>query len=104
MKIEGLTMQELTQYVARTNLMRNLFGDLDYDLNNVVHRRNLANDLERDLSPENVSCDGEVRGIALQQKVNHLRLVQKQLAFLEEHEMKHAMLMGGAFPIGDYNG
>lgn len=96
-------MQELTQYVARANLMRKLFGDLDYDLNNVVHRRQLANDLERDLSPENLSCDGEVRGAALQQKAKYLRLVQKQLALLEEHEMKHAMLMGGEFPVGDYN-
>jgi hypothetical protein len=90
---------ELKQYLDRANTLGKLFGDKEYDLNNVLDRRRLAEKLDCDLSPENLSCDGEVRGAALKHKYTFLTRALKQLEFLEEHECKHSMLAGGPFPI-----
>ena len=89
---------ELKQYIDRANVMRKMFGQHEYDLNNVFHRRDLAQSLEYDLSPENLTCDGEVRGEALKRKYTFLTRAQQQLELVEQHEKKHAMLMGGPFP------
>jgi hypothetical protein len=40
-----------------------------------------------------------VRGAALKRKYTFLTRAQKQLELVEQHEAKHAMLMGGPFPI-----
>jgi hypothetical protein len=90
---------ELKQYLDRANTLAKLFGDKEYDLNNVFDRRRLAEKLDCDLSPENLSCDGEVRGKALKHKYTFLTRVLKQLVAIEEHERKHYMLAGGPFPI-----
>ena len=90
---------ELKQYLDRANTLAKLFGDKEYDLNNVFDRRRLAEKLDCDLSPENVSCDGELRGSALQKKIKQLNLAKWRLEAIEEHERKHYMLAGGHFPI-----
>ena len=81
----------LTQYLDRANTLAKLFGDKEYDLNSAVDRRRLAEKLDCDLSPENVSCDGELRGSALQKKIKQLNMAKWRLEALEDHELKHAM-------------
>ena len=90
---------ELKQYIDRANALGKIFGSKEYDLNNVFDRRSLAEKLDWDLSPENLTCDGEVRGEALKRKYTLLTRAQQQLELVEQHEMKHAMLMGGRFPL-----
>ena len=90
---------ELKQYIDRANTFGKFFGEKEYDLNNVFDRRRLAEKLDCDLSPENLTCDGEVRGAALKHKYTFLTRALKQLEALEEHEHKHSMLAGGPFPI-----
>jgi hypothetical protein len=92
---------ELKQYVERANTFGKLFGEKEFDLNNVVDRQRLASKLDCDLSPENLTCDGEVRGEALKRKYTFLTRAQQQLELVEQHEMKHAMLAGGPFPIAE---
>ena len=82
---------ELKQYIDRANTFGKFFGEKEYDLNSAVDRRRLAEKLDCDLSPENLSCDGEVRGAALKHKYTFLTRALKQLEFLEDHELKHAM-------------
>jgi hypothetical protein len=82
---------ELKQYIDRANTFGKFFGEKEYDLNNVFDRRRLAEKLDCDLSPENLTCDGEVRGEALKHKYTFLTRALKQLEFLEDHELKHAM-------------
>jgi len=82
---------ELKQYLDRANTLGKLFGEKEYDLNSAVDRRRLAEKLDCDLSPENLSCDGELRGEALKRKYTLLTRALKQLEALEDHELKHAM-------------
>ena len=82
---------ELKQYLDRANALGKIFGDKEYDLNSAADRRSLAEKLDCDLSPENLTCDGEVRGEALKRKYTLLTRAQKQLEAIEQHELKHAM-------------
>ena len=96
-------MNELTQYMTTANRIRKQLWQPEFNLNVVWHRLALAENLEYDLSPENLSCDGEFAPGSWKTRQRELFLTraQQQLAFIEEHEMKHAMLMGGEFPIGE---
>jgi len=89
MKIEQTI--ELIDYLNRANAWRRIMNKPEYDINNIDDRHKLADKLEADLSPENLTCDGELRGKILQEKTRHLSLAQKQLEFLERHEALHAL-------------
>ena len=72
-----MNTQHLTVYVERTNRLARLFARKGeaykvYDVNSRADRVELLARLENDLSPENVSCDGEVRGQELRNKVAYL--------------------------------
>ena len=53
-------MNELTQYMTTANRIRKQLWQPEFNLNVVWHRLALAENLEYDLSPENLSCDGEL--------------------------------------------
>lgn len=60
----GDVMKELKQYVKQTNDWRAIFGDEPLTLTSAADCRELAERIESDLSPENLTCDGEVSGAA----------------------------------------
>ena len=64
----------LTQYIAQKNFTRSLFGQPVINPKNIspAEARELLDSVECDLSPENLCCDGELRGPALQQKAKML--------------------------------
>ena len=74
-------MTELEQYIERQNAIRRIFDQpeitlpLDHD-----DKQSLELQLEADFSPENLCCDGELRGEALRQKREFLEAVERQLA------------------------
>jgi hypothetical protein len=53
-------MQNLQQYVDQKNRWETLFGHPALDLNVAQDRQRIANAIDCDLSPENLSCDGEL--------------------------------------------
>ena len=55
-------MKELQQYVARKNEWHALFGKQPnyLDLSKPADRQRIANMLDAELSPENLTCDGEL--------------------------------------------
>jgi hypothetical protein len=53
-------MKELTQYVAQKNKWNAIFKGDQYSLNSAVDRQAIAECLGSDLSPENLTCDGEL--------------------------------------------
>ena len=63
-----MNISNLEQYVERKNSWGKLFGNKPLSLLNAKDRQSIANSLDADLSPENLTCDGEVRGKALQDK------------------------------------
>ena len=77
-------MKNLTAFVAQTNLNVRLFGGKQLDVNSLTpaDREQLLDALNGALSPENLSCDGELRGRALQQKSSMLNGALRELRAL----------------------
>ena len=71
----------LTQYIERKNFTRSLFKQTVIDPTNISPReaRELLDALDNDLSPENLCCDGELRGVPLKAKAKMLKEAQKAL-------------------------
>jgi len=76
-------MKELKEFVARENLFDAIFGKPGLDLNSAADRRRIASKIDSCLSPENLTCDGEVRGAQLQAKVRFLHRAAEQLMRLD---------------------
>jgi hypothetical protein len=72
-------MKNLKAYVDSRNAWSAIFGNAALDLKNAADRQKIAAMLDSDLSPENLTCDGEVRGQALQRKYQALITVAKEL-------------------------
>lgn len=53
-------MKELKEYVARKNQWNAIFNGRVYDLSVAADRQAIAESLDADLSPENLTCDGEL--------------------------------------------
>lgn len=76
-------MIELTAYISRINLFASFakVSGKTYDVNNLndQDRKDLLKRVDIDLSPENLTCDGEIRGEALKVKAAKLQAVRRQL-------------------------
>ncbi len=72
-------MQNLKFYVESRNKWAAIFGNPQLDLRNVADRQKIARAIDSDLSPENLTCDGEVRGAALQRKYQALVTIANEL-------------------------
>lgn len=78
-------MKNLTAFVAQQNLYATLFGKKPLDVNalTAADRAELRDALENALSPENLCCDGELRGRALAAKSRMLNGALRELQALE---------------------
>ncbi len=74
-------MSYLRQYIQNRNKMAVFYRRPILDADNLSQKDVLAlqASLEADLSPENLTCDGELRGKALQQKFRLLSGAQAEL-------------------------
>jgi len=63
-------MQHLSGYIAQRNLWADVFNRPKLDAGNLTPRQmqDLLRSLDADLSPENLTCDGELRGAQLRSK------------------------------------
>jgi len=78
-----MNISTLEQYVESKNRWAAIFKGPQLSLLNAKDRQTIANSLDADLSPENLTCDGEVRGQALQQKFRMLTLAAQQLQSID---------------------
>ena len=78
-------MKNLTAFIAQQNFHVSLFGGKQLDVKSLsaADRASLRDALEGALSPENLCCDGELRGKALQQKARMLNGALRELQTLE---------------------
>jgi hypothetical protein len=79
----------LNKYIAHQNAMSILFRDgseypTDKSKLTAVHKKMLADRLSSDMSPEALTCDGELRGPALKAKRKMLEKAIADLAALGE--------------------
>ena len=76
-------MQALNEYVAQKNAWGKLFGSRPLDLNKAQDRKAIASSIDADLSPENLSCDGELPPSQVQAKYKRLSQCAQQLKRLD---------------------
>ena len=60
-----MTTSAIEQYVDQKNKWADIFGGTKLSLLNAQDRQRIAQSLDADLSPENLTCDGELRGAEL---------------------------------------
>lgn len=68
-------MQHLSSYIAQRNTWAEIFNRPVLDAKNLTPRQmqDLLRSLDADLSPENLTCDGELRGAQLRTKERMLK-------------------------------
>ena len=78
-----MNISTLEQYVDQKNSWGAIFGKPALSLLNAKDRQSIANSLDADLSPENLTCDGEVRGAQLQAKYRFLTRAAQELQSID---------------------
>ena len=73
----------LVKYTEQKNTWRSFFGQAPLSLMSAKDRQTLAQMIESDLSPENLTCDGEIRGAQLRTKASFLNRVADELKELD---------------------
>ena len=76
-------MTALTAYISQKNGWNAIFGGYQYEINTAQGRQRVAQSLECDLSPENLTCDGELRGSQVQTKLRALKQAAAELKKLD---------------------
>ena len=76
-------MRALQTYVKQANDWNAIFNRGQYDLANERDRQRLARRIDNELSPENLSCDGELSRTEVNRRYNNLIRVAEQLQALD---------------------
>ena len=72
-------MKALNDYVEGRNRIRALFKQRPLSLDSAQDRQQLADDISCSLSPENLTCDGEIPRSVVEKKYRMLTQVRGQL-------------------------
>ena len=73
----------LTAYVDRKNAFADIFGQRQLSLQSAQDRQRIASSIDADLSPENLTCDGELPRAQVQARYKALRAAASQLQALD---------------------
>ena len=73
----------LTAYVDRKNAFAKIFGNRQLSLQNAADRQSIADSIDSDLSPENLTCDGELSRTQVQARYKALTKAAKELQKLD---------------------
>jgi hypothetical protein len=76
-------MKELNEFVARENKWSAIFGYAPLSLSIDTDRRKIANKIDACLSPENLTCDGELSRAQVNAKFRFLTKAAEQLMKLD---------------------
>ena len=72
-------MSALTDYVEQKNRWNAIFGKAPLSRAIAADRQRIADMIDGDLSPENLTCDGELSRAAVQRKYKQLTTAAAQL-------------------------
>jgi len=73
----------IEQYVDQKNQWAGMFGGKKLSLLSPQDRQRIADSLDADLSPENLSCDGELPRAEVQRRYNFLTKAAKELKSID---------------------
>jgi len=76
-------MKALQNYVKQANDWNAIFNRGQYDLGNESDRQRLARRIDSELSPENLTMDGELSRTEINRRYNNLIRVAEQLQKLD---------------------
>ena len=76
-------MKQLNAFIAKKNQWNAIFKGTQYEIQTAAGRQRLADSIDADLSPENLTCDGELPRNVVQAKYNELTAVARQLKQLD---------------------
>jgi len=76
-------MKALQAYIDQKNKWNKLFKGKEFEIKTAKGRQDVANSLDSDLSPENLSCDGELPRSQVQAKYRALSAAAKELQKLD---------------------
>ena len=78
-----MNISTIEQYVERKNAFAKLFGSKPLSLLNAQDRQRIADSIDAELSPENLSCDGELSRSQVQARYRALTAAAKELKQLD---------------------
>ena len=81
-------MRTLQAYVDSKNKWRAVFGKGPLSLDSATDRQRIAEAIDAELSPENLTCDGELPYSQVKARHNKLILAARQLAELDPEAAK----------------
>ena len=76
-------MRNLETYVERINAFSAIFGQRALDINNAADRQRIADKIDSDLSPENLTCDGELSAAQVRSRYKLLTAAARELKALD---------------------
>ena len=76
-------MRTLQAYVEQKNKWRAVFGGAPLSLASATDRQRIAETIDAELSPENLTCDGELSYTEVRTRHKQLITAAKQLAELD---------------------
>jgi hypothetical protein len=76
-------MKNLKAYVDQKNRWDTIFGRPALDLNNPQDRQRIAENIDSDLSPENLTCDGEAPVSGIRKRYAQLTAAARELKQLD---------------------
>ena len=76
-------MSALNTYLDRKNSFAKMFGQRALSLQVAADRQRIADNIDSDLSPENLTCDGELSRSQVQTRYRALTAAAKELKQLD---------------------
>ena len=76
-------MKALNTYIDQKNKWNKLFKGKQYEVATAAGRQEVADCLDADLSPENLTCDGELPRSVVQSRYNELTKAARELQKLD---------------------
>jgi hypothetical protein len=76
-------MKDLKNFVERQNQFAKIFGKKPLDLSSAADRQKIADSIDSQLSPENLTCDGELSRSQVQARYRELTRCADQLRKLD---------------------
>ncbi len=78
-----MNISTIEQYVERKNSFAKLFGTAPLSLLNAKDRQKIADSIDAELSPENLTCDGELSRSQVQQRYQFLTRAAQELQSID---------------------
>ena len=76
-------MKALAQFVKQRNAFNKVFGGKELTLTDAADRQRIADIIDSALSPENLTCDGELSASQVRSRYRELTTVAKELKALD---------------------